>query len=375
MLPRADLIVLHVAPLADGLVGGPAFSVTSLLNALHQRRISVALLSTGPQGSYTKPQPYPVFAYRDLKRGSLSSLPPPFNRPDLIHFHSTYIPSHAWLALQARKLEIPYIIAPRGGMNKGAQARKRWKKRLGNLLFFSHMVRHATAIHCLTGIEAEETRRWGRPVFVVGNGVDLPAKDRLARPGQGAKLSFLFLGRLDIAHKGLDLLLEGWSIAKESLIRAQAELMIYGPDVNRSNIELRRLIESLGLTQIVQLNSLVLGEEKARTYASADVFVHTSRHEGHPMAVLEALAYGLPCLLTPGTNMAHDVQAAGAGWQVDGTPHSIAQGLIDVSQSVNILSEKGRAARAMAEERYQWNSVGAQLIDQYTHWIKGIGEQ
>ena len=42
-----------------------------------------------------------------------------------------------------------------------------------------------------------------------------------------------------------------------------------------------------------------------------DLFIHTFRFEGHPIAVLEALSYGIPCLLTPGTNMAGEVEAAG----------------------------------------------------------------
>ncbi|MBD2561236.1 MULTISPECIES: glycosyltransferase [Nostoc] len=57
---------------------------------------------------------------------------------------------------------------------------------------------------------------------------------------------------------------------------------------------------------------------------------YTSRFEGHPIAVLEALSYGLPCLLTPGTNMAKEVEAAGAGWKVEPNPAAIAEGISSV---------------------------------------------
>jgi glycosyltransferase involved in cell wall biosynthesis len=369
MCAQANLTILHAAPLIDGFIGGPAFSVTGQLKALHEEGVSVALLTTNPSGVFSCPQPYPVFAYRDLPQRKFSALPLPFNQPDLIEFHSTYIPAQAYLAWQASQRRIPYLITPRGGMNRGAQARKRWKKHLGNLLFFSNMVRKAGAIHCLTPMEAAETALWGRPIFVVGNGVDLPSMRSLARPGHGNRLRIIFLGRLDVDHKGLDLLLKGWALAKATLKKVGAELIIYGPDPGDEKAVLTKCIGDYGLESMVQLKGVVLGEEKALVFSEADVFVHTSRHEGHPMAVLEALSYGLPCLLTPGTNVAFEVQSAGAGWQVEPTPESIAQGLIEISRSQLILQDMGRAGRALIDERYTWKRIGQQLIEQYRRFL------
>ncbi len=359
-----DQVILHVAPISDQLVGGPAYSVTALLKALSDQGAAVALLTTHPECKYTKSQPYPVFYYRDLAHYSLRSLQPPFNQPDLICFHSTYIPVHAWLARQARHAGIPYIITPRGGMNQGAQNRKRWKKFLGNWLFFSWMVRGASAIHCLTQREAEETKRWGRPVFVVGNGIDLPPEEWLAQPGNGSKLRFLFLGRLDIEHKGLDLLLEGFALVRDVLIQADAELAIYGPSVGTSEDVLHRMIEQYELAQIVSIKGQVLGEDKVLAFSSADVFILPSRYEGHPVAVLEALSYGLPCLLTPATNMAAEVSRSGAGWEVPPSPSAIADGVRTVIGQRRDLAARGLAARQLAQ-RYSWSNVAEQLLREY----------
>ena len=64
--------------------------------------------------------------------------------------------------------------------------------------------------------------------------------------------------------------------------------------------------------KVLKLCGPIAGADKKKVLKDADLFLHTSRSEGHPMGVLEALAYGIPCLLTPGTNMASEVAASGA---------------------------------------------------------------
>ncbi|QHG18524.1 glycosyltransferase [Nostoc sp. ATCC 53789] len=96
-----------------------------------------------------------------------------------------------------------------------------------------------------------------------------------------------------------------------------------------------------------------------------DLLIHTFRFEGHPIAVLEALSYGIPCLLTPGTNIAGEVEAAGAGWSVEDTPAAIAKGMQDVLAARLELSKRGQAARNLVEEKYSWNQIGKQSLQEY----------
>lgn len=87
------------------------------------------------------------------------------------------------------------------------------------------------------------------------------------------------------------------------------------------------------------------------------------------MAVLEAMAYGLPCLLTPGTNMADEVAAAGAGWRVEDTVASIARGLGHVLDAdPQALADAGRQARRLARDRYRWDGVAQRAVEQYRRW-------
>ncbi len=109
------------------------------------------------------------------------NLPPPFDRPGLVVFHSTYVPAHAPVAMQLRQVGIPYIVCPHGGLTRRYHATTRWNKRLVNLIFFNYVVPNAAALHYLSDGEVEASGRWKRPNFVVGTGGDAP-EDTVAPP-------------------------------------------------------------------------------------------------------------------------------------------------------------------------------------------------
>jgi glycosyltransferase involved in cell wall biosynthesis len=364
--------ILQIAPITDRQVSGIAAVIPKLIRVLAAEGSQIALLTTAPGGRYETPLPCPVFYFADFPRHSrIASLPSPYNRPDLIIFHSTYILSHIAIAREAIQRGIPYIIQPHGGMTQGAQQLKHFKKRIGNILFFNRMVKHAAEIHCLTEMEARDVKHlWNRPVFVAGNGVDLPETARLARPEPNENLRFVFLGRLDIHHKGLDWLLEACHQLQNQLRHSKAQVFLYGSEVADSRAKMKHLIDQYGIQDLVHIREPVWGEAaKSLIFQGADVFLHTSRFEGHPVAVLEALSHGIPCLLTPGTNMAEVVAAAGAGWAVDANPRAISVGIDRLLSRPTEIPLRGKAARILAQEKYAWIEIAKSTTKEYERII------
>jgi len=361
------MIIVHIAPITWDKFSGLTISVPSLVSAQNSiKNIESALLVTSGSRLPSYNLGFSVFDYRQHCHwhGGLN-LPAPFNGPDLAVFHSTYIPTHFLISKGLCRRKIPYIITPRGGMTQGAQSVKRLKKRIANFLFFKRMVRKAKAIHCLTDGEDVATRFWNHPTFVVGNGCEIPGKSDLAIPGSRNELKFIFIGRIDPYHKGLDLLVEACSKIKNALLRERVQIYLYGPDHEGGCKAISNLIEYFNLREVIKLCGPVTGDSKKTVLKTADLFLHPSRFEGHPMGVLEALAYGVPCLLTPGSNMGSEVEVSGAGWQVEPNPNSIADGLRRILDSRNELADKGRAARQLAEERFSWDTVAVQTINEY----------
>ena len=377
------MIILHAAAITADPHSGPNSSVPGLVAAQNSLPgVQAALVATlglsaipsdlgSPRAAGTgklgRERNIQVFDGKSLflPSGKIG-LPSPFDRPDLVVFHSTYIPAHAAIARRLRSAAIPYVICPRGGMTRRAQDWKWLKKRLGNLLFFNRLVAGAAALHCLTSGEAAASPGWNRPIFVVGNGVDLPPEDEILPVQPTTAVRMVFMGRLHVDHKGLDMLVKACRIVHQELLGAHARVEVHGPDSNGGRELLDKLIDRLGVGDVVSLRGPVSGRAKTVLLAEADVFLHPSRTEGHPIAVLEALAHGTACLLTPNTNMADEVAAAGAGWRVQATPAGIAAGLRQVlSLEPGQLRQAGINARRLAGRCYTWPVIADRSVEAY----------
>jgi glycosyltransferase involved in cell wall biosynthesis len=368
-----NLTVLHVAALNFKQSVGLTTSVPSLVSAQNKLdNVKAGLvLSRGENPENWHPD-FPVYEFKkDFIQKSFEDLPIPFNNPDLVVFHSTYIPIHARFTKQLSKRQIPYIIVPRGGMTKKSQNIKPFKKLIGNKLFFNKMVKDSLAIHCLTEGEDDESKYWGKNSFIVGNGISIPKSYERNKFKIKGKTLFTFIGRLDIYHKGLDLLIEGCYLVKDVLEKNNGIVNIYGPDKKGNKDKLQDMINEKKLEHIIKINDPVYGTEKHNILKSTDVFVHTSRFEGHPMSVLEALSFGVPCLLTPGTNMSEEVMMAGAGWQTELSPESIASGLKEVILTNEELVKMSMKSLQLAE-KYSWDNIARKTIEVYNDLINTV---
>jgi poly(glycerol-phosphate) alpha-glucosyltransferase len=296
-------------------------------------------------------------------------------RPEVLHLHQPYFPPHVTLARWARRSRIPYVVTPHGALSPG-EIRQRWHlKRPYKYLFELPTLNGAAFVQAVGAAEELEGYGVTAPVVLAPCGIDLSAVPRdldrrvlAARyPMLRDKRVFLFLGRLDPAQKGLDLLLRAFASAG----LGEAALVLAGPDFRGGRRRLERLVAALRPRAPVLLLGPEYGRARLDLVAGADVFVHTSRWEGMPIAVLEAAAMAIPCFLTPPADPLGRLSRSGGAVSVEPEIGAIAEGLRRLREaSAADLRRMGERAREVVASEFQWQRSARVLADAYARYGK-----
>lgn len=304
----------------------------------------------------------------DCPSGKIKDLPAPFNKPDLIIVEQFYCYANTSIIRQLLRLQIPYIIIPRGEMTNGAQKRHLLKKRICNLLIFYKFARRAAAIQYLTKQEKEDAgEKWNKEKIVIPNGVSF--SDVKKANFSKDRINAVIIGRIEPYQKGLDLIIEACAGCKGKIADANMQVDIYGPDRVGRLAEMRALVEDKGLDNIIFFHDGIYGKEKERVLLNADVFIIPSRFEGHPTALIEALSYGIPALVTTGSNMRNEIENYDAGWGADTTSEDIKRAILKMINEHSSFDEKGKNARLLAKN-YEWSFLARDSHEKYMRVIE-----
>jgi glycosyltransferase involved in cell wall biosynthesis len=277
---------------------------------------------------------------------------------DVIHLHAVFSFSTLAGALAAHLSRVPYLVRPLGVLNTwGMKHRRRWIKALSFRWLDRPLLNRAAALHYTSEQEAHEAAPLGlKPKAVIlPLGLDLsslqalPSADSLNDwlPSTKDHQVLLFLSRLD-EKKGLDRLLSAFASIHRT--RPQTVLLIAGTGAPTLEASLQQQAQQLGIASAVHWLGHVSGEHKRQLLGGADLFVLPSRSENFGIALLEAMAAGLPCVTTHGVALANEPNCRDAVIRVpvDASTEFAAEclALLDDPPRLMSLAAKGRAASA-----------------------------
>jgi glycosyltransferase involved in cell wall biosynthesis len=196
--------------------------------------------------------------------------------------------------------------------------------------------------------------------------VELPSVDAQASPelfysrcpGAAGRDIVLFLSRID-PKKGIELLLQSFAQISEEL--PNCVVVIAGEGTEEYEKSLRDQAGDLGIASRVFWPGFLSGLDKAAAFAAATIFVLPSHSENFGIAAAEALAAGVPVLLSDQVAVADDVREADAGVVVKCDVGAIAKALRQLLINPAIRSTLAAKGRTLAGERYSHAAVGRKL--------------
>lgn len=119
------------------------------------------------------------------------------------------------------------------------------------------------------------------------------------------------------------------------------------------------------MEDLIEYKGGIYGDEKERRLREADLFILTSRYEGMPMGVLEALSYGIPCILTPGTNMADEIDDVKAGWVSPLDASQIARTIKKAVEEYREGPDQFKANAYNLSKDYYWEKIARDSVHSY----------
>lgn len=270
---------------------------------------------------------------------------------DAYHYYFS-LPTGLLSCLPGRHRSRPYVVSLRGSDVPGYDCDLRWPHRM--LLpvtrhiwrSASRVVANSADLRRLALISSPDTT-----IDVILNGIDLPA-EVASRRDTRAGLRVLSVSRL-IARKGLDTLIKAVQRTAPGLL----SLDIAGEGPNEA--ELRQLARSCGVADRVRFHGFVDRAALAKLHAQADVFVLASRAESCSMALLEAMAAGLPVIATNVGGNAEIVRQGSNGllFELQGAEEQLAAALRTLADAPALRHSFAVANRWAVRERFSWRAV------------------
>ena len=271
---------------------------------------------------------------------------------------------------------VPYYVFTHGMLDpwfKSVYPLKHLKKWLYWFWFEYQVLRDAKAVL----FTSEEERLQAKKSFwlyrcsekVTAYGTSMPPPDSinlkecffLQYPQLRAKRLLLFLGRIH-EKKGCDLLISAFAQVADA--DPDLHLVMAGPDQTGWVDELKRRALKLGIASRITWTGMLYGDNKWGAYYAAEVFCLPSHQENFGIAVAEALACGIPVLISNKVNIWREIDSHGAGIigedSIEGTSKTLSQWLSLTNEKKQQMKD---AALQCFAARFRIDKVAESLVN------------
>lgn len=359
-------IVSYYARESTANMGGVNKSRSDWMNALSRLGHQVTVVS--PEGGFnSRTLLDPKTACVELKHygtGRASYVPSVslidvLRNADLLYLHEGWTLSNIVAATCARLTRTPYIVMPHGVYEEMIVQTLRnitGRRQLEQLL-----LEGAAGVHLFFDSEREEVAKIAPAArtFVAPTGFDpreLPGTELPEAP-ISREPYIAWLGRYDVYHKGIDILLE----AQASLPReCRPRIVMAGQDYKGGKAEVCDLVEMLDIADSVDVRGAVTAEQVNSFLAQSIGFIHSPRWECLGRTVVESLLTQTPTAVALTAHIARQMQADRIGLVFSLDRNSVAEALLSVGK---MDRESAKRGRDWAIDYFSWSTSARRTSD------------
>ena len=361
-----------IVPSLEERHGGPSKSVLGLAKALAEGGDQTELLATDPLSSwdrvegklsinvYKRSWPKSIASSSGLQAHLRSG------SSEVVHHHSIWLRTLHYAHAAAKHRDASFVISPRGMMNRWAWHHHPRRKALARALIHPRAFEEADGWHATSHEEAGAISSLGfkQPVCIAPNGVDIPTPEEIESAAEhwrgilgsaGEHKIALFYSRFH-QKKRLIELIDCWleQAPKDWL------LVVAGiPETHTPHALEEYVLRSGGAGRVKAYD----GTGKPPPYGIASLFVLPSHSENFGLSIAEALAHGVPTLVTDTTPWS-DLNRNGAGWCVPW--RDFGKALREAtSEDADTLKKRGQVGREWVSIDYSWKKSAALLSQFY----------
>lgn len=380
--------ILHIIPSLSDQLDGPANAIGKMCSNLKAKGLDITIYTTDLHPiNYNQMNGLNLKVFKTFKNnnycfsmGLWNALGQNVDDYDLVHIHALWVFPSTIAACSARKKKLPYIIRTCGMLDHYSIYHNKLKS-IKKLLYFNFFERRnlnlASAIQFTSLDELSRTRHMNIRALPVVVPVGIEKTDFLKLPSKGNfrnKYRFLngmkiilFLSRIHY-KKGLEILLDAYKKVLDQ--NNNAFLVIAGPDNEGYKAVLEKKIDTLHLNDKVLFTGLVGGLDKMEIFVDADVFCLPSFQENFGIAVAEAMAVGLPVVISDQVNIHSEISQANAGIVTRCDANEVANGILKILTNDTLRAEMGQNARKLVFDKFSWDKIADEMITQYQRIIE-----
>lgn len=195
------------------------------------------------------------------------------------------------------------------------------------------------------------------PVFLETTAIDDEIIESARPRDDGARFRVLFLARLE-RDKGIFEALDAYALAREAF--PDMEMIVAGDGPSAEAVRHRARERQV---QDVRFVGALSGGAKAAAFNSAGCYLLPTYHEGMPVSVLEAMAYGVPVITRPVGGICDFFRHGEMGFLETSTrPQAFAHWICELARDPDLCRRMGEHNRAVARERFAASKVAARVL-------------